>query len=359
MSNSPLEPEILLSRLSRRPRYLLGAMITITDPPKRPNSTLPERVSTLGTIDCLPPEIMSIILCMLDIQSIARFASVSFRGNAFVQSQRAYRDLVAFVPQVLLALGRTGLIHLHSVTKLHAALRMERCATCAEYGAFLFLPTGERCCWECLRYNPLLRVILPRQAKRYFALSERHLQCLPTLHPIPGNYDIFVKSPPEHCELVSVKAARDLGLKVHGSAEKLAQAMAKRCKSRRFIIIGRYLQSRPPIYQGQDLLLQPSQGNIPPDDYFGMASIPFPSISKPGEIEDGLWCRGCEVTRHQYDSLRLPRDVLVAVVPLNCEPEQVLVGLERRARSKESFLNHIKHCYGARQLVPELASGND
>ncbi|KAG9251497.1 F-box domain-containing protein [Emericellopsis atlantica] len=364
MSNPSLEPEILISRLSHRPRHLLRAMITITSPPQSPDSTLADRVwtnrvSSLTSLDRLPPEIMSTLLDMLDIQSISRFARVSFRGDTFVQSHRAYRDLVAFAPQVLLALGRVGLIDLHSVAELHTALRTERCATCIEYGAFLFLPTCERCCWECLRYNPSLRMLLPKEAKRYFGLSERHLQRLRTFYVIPGKYGISANPAPEHCRLVSVKAARALGLVVQGSAEKLAHAMARRCKSTRLLVKGRYLQGEPAVSQGQDLLLLPSQGNIPTDNFFGVASILFSSLSKSGRVEDGLWCRGCEVTLRQYDSLRLPRDVLATVVPPNCEPQRVLLGLERRAWSKESFLDHIKHCYGARQLVPELATGND
>jgi len=357
MSNPSLEPEILISRLSHRPRHLLKAMITITGPPKSPDSTVADgvwidRISSLGILNRLPPEIMSTLLGMLDIQSIARFARVSFRGNTFVQSHPAYRDLVTLAPQVPLALDRVGLIGLHSVAELYAALRTERCATCIEYGAFLFLPTCERCCWECLRYNPSLRMLLPKEAERYFGLSKRHLQRLPSLHVIPGNYGISANPAPEDCRLISGKAARALGLMVHGSAEKLAQAMARRCKSTRLLVQGRYLQD-----EGQDLSLLLNQGNVPTDNFFGMASIQFPSLSKSGRIENGLWCRGCEVTLRRYGSQRLPRDVLAAVVPSNCEPLRVLLGLERRAWSKESFLDHIKHCYGARQLVPELGEG--
>lgn len=85
-----------------------------------------------------------------------------------------------------------------------------------------------------------------------------------------------------------------------------------------------------------------------------MASIPFPSMSKSRRIEDGLWCMGCEVTTRQYDFLRLPQDALATTVPPNLEPQRVLLGLSRRARSKESFLDHAKNYYGARWLM----SGN-
>ncbi|KAI1823702.1 F-box domain-containing protein [Xylaria intraflava] len=359
MSNLPLDPEILISCLSSRSRHLSSAMISIACPPNPPYSKLADRVSSLGILNRLPPEIMSIILGMLDIQSIARFARVSLEGNMLVKSQRPYRDLVTFAPHVLLALGRMGLIGLHSVAELHASLRTEQCTACTQYGAFLFLPTCERCCWECLRYNPSLRVLLPGEAKIYFGLSEWQVRRLPTLHVIPGNYGIVAEPAPKRCGLVSVKAARVAGLKVRGSTEKLAQAMARRCQTTKLLTTGQYLQGGPTVSRGQDFLSLPSQGNIPPDKFFGMASIPFPSLLKSGRIEHGLWCRGCEYTRHRYESLQLSRDTLAAIVPSNCEPRRVLLGMERRAWSKEAFLDHIKHCYGARQLIPELANGSD
>lgn len=366
MPNPSSTSERLIPLLSHRPRHLLRAMITINNLPKPSDTILTypvwaNRVSSLGVLDRLPPEILSMLLSLLDIQSIIRFACTSIRGSTLVRAYPAYRDLVAFAPHVLVALSRVGLLGHQSVVELHATLKAEQCASCIEYGAFLFLPTCERCCWECLRYNPSLRMLLPSQAKRYFGLSERHLRQLHLFQVIPGNYGICADAAPKNCRLVSVKAANSLGLLVHGSAEKLAQAMERRCKSSKLLITGRYLQRGPATPQAPswDLLFLPTQGNIPNDKFFGMASIPFPSLSKSGGSQDGLWCRGCEGTLRQYDRLRLRNDILAATVPPNCEPHRILLGLERRARSKESLLDHVKHCYGARQLVPELAISND
>ncbi|KAF4958496.1 hypothetical protein FGADI_2420 [Fusarium gaditjirri] len=359
MLNVSPELEALISCASHRPRHLLEAMITIPDTQKPTQPTLAERVSSIGILDRLPPEIIFMLLGMLDIESIASFVRASFRGNTYIKSLQAYRDLVAFAPQTLTALGKAGLLNLHSVTELHAALRTERCASCVEYGAFLFLPTCERCCWECLRHNPSLRVLPPKEAKRYFAVSERHIQRLRTISVIPGNYGISRSPFPRSCRLVSVRAAKELGLMVHGSADRLSQAMTTKCKSAGLRADGRFLQSDPVTSQNQDPLLLPSQGNIPTDKLFGMASIPFPSLSASGRLENGLWCRGCEITLHQYDSLRLPRRVLATLVPRNRDALLVLLGLERRARSTGSFLEHIKHCYGIQQLVPRLTIGDD
>lgn len=358
------EADPALARLSYRHDCLLRAMISIPSSPNPPNLTLATRISSVGILDRLPPEIVSLILGMLDVQSAARFSRVSFQGRALVLSQYAYRDLAMFVPRVLSALGRLGLAHLHSIDQLHGALQSERCATCIEYGAFLFLPTCERCCWECLRYHPSLRLISLKEAKRYFGLSERHLRRLPICRIIPGTYGLAATPAPDHGTLVAAKAAMDLGLKVHeGSTGKLAQIMARRCKSAKLLVTGRYLQGAggsavTAAHQGRDALMMPSQGNIPNDDYFGMASIPFPSLSKSSRtIESGLWCRGCEFTFSRYATERVPRNVVSAMVPSDCDPLRVLLGLERRARSRESFLDHIGHCYGARQLAPDLLAG--
>lgn len=329
-------------------------MVQVTCPPKHSDSPLADRVSSLGTLDCLPPEIMSMLLGMLDIQSVVRFASVSFQGNTLAQSLHAYQNLVIIIPQVILALRRLDLIALHPIAQIYATLRTECCAICAQYGAFLFLPTCQRCCWQCLQQSSSLRLILCNEAERYFSLSKRHMKQLPTISAIPGNYSLSDRPARENCKLVAAKAARELGLEVHGSAERLATALARRCKSARNLVVGRYLQGEPVIAKGQDSLLLPSQGNIPPDSFFGMASLPFPSLSSSHQLENGLWCRGCEFTHRQYSSLRLPRDVMATIVPPDHEPRRVLLGLQRRAWSKEGLLEHIRHCYGAQQLTPEM-----
>ena len=356
MSSRPIEADNLISRLSHRPNHLLKAMITIPNPPRASNATLDDRSSSIGCLDRLPFEIVHIILSMLDVQSVTRVASVSIRGGALVRSHPAYRDMMGFAPEAMAALGKTGLIGIHSLTKLHATLRSERCVCCREYGAFLFLPTCERCCWQCLRLSPSLRMLPPKEARKYFRLSQGHLERLPIISSIPGSYGILATAAPKPCRLVSVKQARELGIAVHGSAEKLSEAFARRCKSFFTIVTGRYFQSERLVFHTQDSLLLPDQGSVPKDKFFGMASIPFPSLRPADGIEYGLWCLGCQATFEHYSRLRLRQDVVATLVPRDHNPRQVLLGMERRARSKTLFLSHVKQCYGARLLAPELAT---
>lgn len=359
-----IEPRKLIKKLSYRHIDILHSMITIDtrQSPPAPSALsrpLPSRISSLGVLDRLPPEIMSMILESLDLLSLAGFARVSHRANDVIHSLRQYQDLLAFAPQAIAALRRTGLIRVHSTAHLHDALRSQRCATCIEYGDFLFLPTGERCCWQCLRDHPFLRMISPREAQLYFCLSERHVKRLTTLTVIGGEYGIFGvrdvshKSIPEQ-RLVSARAAAELGLEVHGSAENLEKALTRRPLSSKTMITARFLQGGIAVPRNEDLLLMPSQGDVPKDEFFGTASIPFPSLSGRGEIDHGLWCYGCEFNFRLYKQGRLPQDVLASIVPPNRDPERILKGLERRARSRESFYEHIRNCYEARLFVSEL-----
>lgn len=103
---------------------------------------------------------------MLDVQSTSRLSQTSVLGHRIVRSRQTYRELIALVPEALSALSRTCLLSFYSVNDIDAALRFERCFICGHYGAFLFLPTCDRCCCECLQYSPFVRLITPRNIMR-------------------------------------------------------------------------------------------------------------------------------------------------------------------------------------------------
>lgn len=173
MSCESLELQDHVSLLSHRPHILLSAMITIPNPPASLDTEIDTQGSSLGELDILPTEVLFFVLQALDLKSISRVSRVSRRGTVIVKSLAAYRNLLDKAPEALAALSQTKLLGVHSVSQLHDTLRADRCATCSEYGTYLFLPTCERCCWECLCINPAWRVISPGQAARYFGLSKK------------------------------------------------------------------------------------------------------------------------------------------------------------------------------------------
>ncbi|KAI1184139.1 F-box domain-containing protein [Nemania serpens] len=346
-------PTNVFSCLSNRPRELLYSMITISDPPKLMESNLQKRASSLGILDRLPVEVLHEVLRSLDFQSIIRFSRVSIRGMNILYSLPAYRDVIKHVPHALAALSQTKLLHLHSASELHNALRAERCATCPEYGVYLFLPTCERRCWQCLRSNPTRRVISPTATAKTFVLSPKMVQKLPAMFSISGIYGIACKSTQKSYRLVSVSASKELLMSIHGSAENATEAIIRRKPNGDTAFTARYLRAVFSDSTCLDSLMMPDQGSIGVDRYFGMASIPFSSLTTPDIVEHGLWCKGCEWTYKQYSSGRLSANVIASMVPKNCHPDRVLFGMVRRARSRIRLTAHIRHCYGAQQLLAD------
>ncbi|KAF7558417.1 hypothetical protein G7046_g5739 [Stylonectria norvegica] len=347
--------EELISHLSHRPWYLNKVMITIPEPlaVRKSVADYDDRRSSVGTLERLPLELLHAVVNMLDLQSVSHFALVCLQAKAIVDSVQSYSELVINAPQALAALLQTNLARLHSLGQLHATLRSERCVSCPEYGTYLFLPTNERCCWECLRIEPSFRVLVAKRAIELFCLSTRHLRRLPLMSSIPGSYGITQKKSRRRCRLISVSAARDLGILVHGSAAKMAEALRSRHEGEDIIADLSFLQgeSHP---RGSDPLAASLQASIPDDSLFGMASIPFPSLSTMGDAQEGIWCKGCDWSHERFRTGRVTIDAFSDMLPLDVYPSRVLLGMARRARSRNGFLEHVQHCYGARCLLSEL-----
>lgn len=327
-------------------------MITISDPPEPMKAEPQDRASSLGILDKLPVELLHEVLWSLDLQSLTRLSRVSAQGKNILLSFPAYQDLLNHAPHALAALGLTGLLRLHSASALITALRTERCATCPEYGVYLFLPTCERCCWQCLRSYTTRRVITLTAAARTFALSLKMVEQLPAMFSIPGTYGVACKAFTACYKLVSVSAARELALSVYGSKKNLTEVVARRKPSSQTAYAAKDLQAALVDSTAcLDPLMVPDQGNRGVDRYFGMATIPFPSHTTPDVAEHGLWCKGCEWTYERYKDHQLSGQLLASITPVDLDPDCVLFGLTRRARSRNGLLEHVQHCYGAQKLL--------
>lgn len=320
-----------VKRLAWRPDDLNQSMLSFVRMSTPPLINVASRTSAFGSLDRLPQEILHIILNLLDLQTLSRMTQTCFSGLSglsVIQSMRAYRGLLEHASSTIAALGQTKLLGIHIPAQLWGALRSDRCECCPYYGAFLFLPTCMRCCWECLRLKPSLRVLSLQQARPYFGLKKSHVQRLPALHPIPGNYMFShtVKVPPQ---LVSAAAAKELGISVHGSCESFEDSLVRRLKSNSSRIIGRFYQRASMTPLKEDLLARPGQGNIPTSECFGMASTPFPYLQPSGSIKNGLWCTGCQLIAELYRARKLDPTTLARIVQRNWEPERVLHGKSR------------------------------
>lgn len=354
----------LIARYSYQPYGLLKGMIMLREPVEQTTFRRDSASSHLGRLDELPVEILYFVLGLLDLRSISHLSEASLRGHVVVRSFHIYRDLLKYASHPLTVLGRTRCIRHHSATTLHTALFSQDCVSCGHFGAFLFLPTFERCCYECLSKNQSLWVAPRALVKKCFDLDGHQIKGLPVLRSLPGLYQIGTQaeiSRNRRLNLVSVKSAKALGLKVHGSTTNMPDwaslcrpwgPSTKNLKENNYL---RWLQDAPMQPLDGDQFLLPPQPHEPNDKYCGMACIPFPSIGRDGQQESGLWCRGCEWAFENllYEDEQEIEAALGYSISPDCEVECVLLSLKHRARSKMEFARHIRNCYGVRKLSDE------
>lgn len=163
-----------------------------------------------------------------------------------------------------------------------------------------------------------------------------------------------VLGPPLHLllkrmRLVCVKVAKKLALSEGNTIEDLAHNLETQLGSH---CLHEWLQKAPlePLRPG-DAEMRRRDSGIPRDKYCGMGFIYCPSLSRNAQVEEGLWCLGCEeLERDLYDELSGP------VSHLN------IPGLYREVREKsrverseDGFFDHVLRCPGTTKLVPDLA----
>ncbi|KAI1503979.1 hypothetical protein F5X99DRAFT_373131 [Biscogniauxia marginata] len=354
MSSQRNFSEELVSKLICTTEQGLDGMIRIITP-AQPSTICREFArSSLGQLDILSAELLLLTLNLLDFQSLSRISRVSLKGKVVVEALPAYRDMMEHAPKILTALGKTQLLSYHSASLLRQTLRSDKCVSCFDFGAFLFLPTCERICFECLYQNQAFRMTTPTIAKKCFRLTDSQLKKIPIMYGIPGTYNMrFQVSRRRVYRLVNVKQAKQLGIKVHGSVESLAEFMPKtrvgKMTSREFWMFKRFHEA-PLEPLGCDLSRLPEKANLGNDDFGGMASIRIPYLTEAG-ADYGCLCQGCQVTYHHYRRGLLPAKVLSELAPPGVGPYRPLRAISTRLRSRNRFLEHIRHCYGVSRLL--------
>ncbi len=358
-----LDSEIILKYLSWRPPRITNATILVESDPSTlfPSqrrainvvesipSTVLQRVhgsSSIGSLDAFSLEILHLILDSLDFRSLSRFARTCRKGKATVQSLSAYTRLITHASSALIAMNRTKLITAHSVAIIYAALLSEKCVSCQNYGPFLFLPTCERCCYECLDCDRALRVISMRTARNCFGISPKDLRRIPHLSTIPGTYDVGLElTRRRSVKLVSWKQARQLGIAVHGSEEAM-NTFVTRQNVGKLTVTEAYnvLWLTRPMLERQSYRTCMLE-NTPNDRFPGMGATNFPFLRPDKVLEDGLWCCGCEHSNsRRFRGIEAP----------DSDPGMLLEALQCQARSRDEFMEHIRKCEGATKLLQRL-----
>ncbi|KAK8012923.1 hypothetical protein PG991_010298 [Apiospora marii] len=299
------------------------------------------------------------IVGQLDLRSLTRLQRVSFQGDAYVRACLEYRDLLTHVPGVLETFGDLGLSSTHRIADIHRVFRTDACATCGDRGPLLFLPTCERCCEACVAYYPALSVknsMLSTSHPAWSVLWGEATRLRPhTLYP----------------KAVSAKAARDLALTVYGSEEALAQAVNHAGKGMIAPQRAKYWHEAHRASPRHNWLRRSLRDEAddtpkPPESLDSRklaeaSTMLFPTLTKrpTATLGTAMWCRGCDLTQyilaHWVDEMDQVEGEWKALVPPEYQTEKywlpgVVLGMAKRAWSRDSFLEHVRHCPGAQRL---------
>ncbi|RBA20135.1 hypothetical protein FPRO05_08580 [Fusarium proliferatum] len=268
--------------------------------PARLSRVHPERSeSGFGLLGTLPAELLLITLENLDFQSLPRLSRTCLRAKRVVENLVPYQQVLKHAPTVPTALITAGLVGHYPSSAVYRTLRTDRCVSCTDFGGFLYLPTCERVCFECLHRNRGLWMITIPMAKTYFSLTYKQVQTLPIMRIIPGTYCLrtLEKTHKKPFRLVSVKAAKSLAIEVHGSAENLAALFLRLTRQGRQPnhVFERYHKA-PLEAPGCDMSTLPPQiPHIGSDPFAGVSSLRAPYITDTG-ADWGQLCKGCQIT---------------------------------------------------------------
>uniref|UniRef100_A0A8H7TNU0 F-box domain-containing protein n=1 Tax=Bionectria ochroleuca TaxID=29856 RepID=A0A8H7TNU0_BIOOC len=107
-----------IKRLAWRPDDLNQSMLSFIHMPTPPLINVASRTPAFGSLDRLPPEILDMVLNLLDLQTLSRMTQTCFSGLSAIQSMTAYRELLEHAPFTIAALGQTKLLGAHTLAQL-------------------------------------------------------------------------------------------------------------------------------------------------------------------------------------------------------------------------------------------------
>ena len=301
--------------------------------------------SSAGDLDKLSSETVILILQHLDLQSLCKFMTASFRAKELVESMLAYQNLLKHASTALIVFGKTHLAGHHTSLDLHATLLSEECVSCHRFGAFLFLPTCERACLDCLHRNMRFWVIPAKEARETYGIPQKEMHRLPGMMSIP-----FGKRRGRRKKLVSVKVALELGLAIHGSRQEMTTWVMQSGK------LGDKLNEYSWWAEAGESLLEWNTEDpmFPPrSTCWGSASIRFPHLRRDQTVDPGYWCEGCRFWRKKISKVSNYSHGMdyIGKSPEDEKELEVRHRQELRDWSKVGLIEHALTCPGAQELA--------
>jgi hypothetical protein len=180
-----------------------------------------EKQGSLGSLECLPLELLCDVLYHLDSSTLAIFRRLNTRAVPVLDALHSYKTLVHECPDIVRAIYSIGYGSHITLDYLGNALCTVRCQGYGDFGGYLYLLSCQRVCYRCfwrkLNYFPLQ----PAEAARQYGVNRRSLEDLPTMQSVPGSCTSSEKSRLTRMILVDREIALQRAIEVHGSADAM------------------------------------------------------------------------------------------------------------------------------------------
>ncbi|KAF5634191.1 hypothetical protein F52700_5911 [Fusarium sp. NRRL 52700] len=227
-------------------------------------------VPNAGILARLPQEILEDIILQLDMDSYRRFRQVSRRTRYLSTAVTVYQRVLCHAPDAINALRRTDLSRHVSYADIYTALTTTKCAFCGLFGDFLFLPTGKRCCFMCLRESPETALV-----------NESSIRCRVQWQALYANHAEDLTS--------AMKAMNLRTFKTHNWDN------VKKMSKTRGVLAKDFLAA---LIKVDSTMEEPGQALLKPVwlHYRMAASIIFPYLNlRTGKLRTGVSCIGCHL----------------------------------------------------------------
>lgn len=274
-------------------------------------------VSGLGILECLPAELISLVLYNLDILSYSRFRQVNRRARVCSTALREYELVAKYGLEGLRGLLRGGLAHKFTIMDLYRPLIAYDCELCGMFGGFLYLITVTRCCFACIQDSPQLRVICTSAYSKVGGGSTARLNNIlgPPLRTVPGIYSMMERP---------ARRPKDLRNEWEAITTMVTRSPYVVSTEAR----AEEIESRKRIYSAK----RQEQKN---QRFMASTAFPWYDIHN-NKIERGVSCKGCQVRVETSYGKHADRD---------------------RVFSATGFLSHFAHCVESQSLWAESKDG--
>lgn len=326
----------------------------------------------LAPIERFPLEVLHNIVGKADVKAVVQFAGSSISARQAVETLPAYQILLQHASHLLAVLGHTNTTHLHTIEQLHRALETPSCVSCGEFAPYLCLLTCERCCYSCLETNPSMWVLKKKAAELIFHLSPEDLDQVPSARFVPKQLrrTAPARTNQPKC-LVSVKAVKQLSLRVHGSIDDFLDALAPwnsddhtymQLRACGVSTSGLTKALQAPLTRHASSAAVLRLVSRRSTDRLGTMACYVPVLDPTFGVEQVLWCKGCWRVHRDYDmhtEISKPDDVNYWDIVLpSPDIEETLRARRNRAWPRSQFVEHARACRGVAKIL-EVPVPND